>query len=383
MLITIMSDTNTTLVEGVPGVKGTISNSDTMPGLSITDDKTASDMSPGGAETLPLGTLSIEESSGLKPNTAGSGESGGRITEQPNRELSSSISLPGMSESANEISDTTISAAGSGPDAVLDPPESTAPEKTGPNSRRESSPLESGAGMTTDSGPSSPFPSTSAASTLQSVEQPQTPRTGTTNGNLPGSVTALYTPTIVTGLPSSITSAASIPAGTDDRSTSTTSSRASSSTISTVLLSIEFSAEANNGTLARRSSYWKRDDTSGFVGDENYQNPDTCSSATLFRQGNGQLVSRQRPLSVDPGVDYINLSDYPGGSISTTFAVIGRVLFWNNTAFYGGSARFCQLQSGAVYGLFTENPGPDNCTFINLVVYTGGLYPFSYRFVLC
>ncbi|KAK6845030.1 hypothetical protein PG995_015140 [Apiospora arundinis] len=341
MLITVTPGTNTTTAEGAPGIEGTVPQLGTMPGLVATNDNTAN-------------------------NIGVSGSSGSRITEQSDRGVSSSGSPHGTSELNTVVPGAGVSIPENGPGTVFDRPASTGALAPGTTSRE---------GILDSLLPPSPTPSssltglvtvpeqtgTSEAVTTQSADQTRTPLTGTTDVSTPG----------LTGFRSTITSVISTPAGTDFRSTSTTSSSASSSTISTVLLSVEFSAEqASNDTLSRRSLHWKRDDASGFVGDETYQNPGTCSNATLFRQGNGQLVSRQRPLSVDPGVGYINLSDYPGGSISTTFSVIGRVLVWNNTAFYGGSARFCQLQSGTVYGLFTENPGPGNCTLINLVVYT-------------
>ncbi|KAK8025564.1 hypothetical protein PG990_003387 [Apiospora arundinis] len=341
MLITVTPGANTTTAEGAPGVEGNVSNLGTIPGLLATNDNTASDI-------------------GI------SGSSGSRITEQSDWGVSSSGSPHGTSELNTVVPGAGVSTPENGPGTVFDRPASTGALAPGTTSRE---------GILDSLLPPSPTPSssltglvtvpeqtgTSEAVTTQSADQTRTPLTGTTDVSTPG----------LTGFRSTITSVISTPAGTDFRSTSTTSSSASSSTISTVMLSVEFSAEqASNDTLSRRSLHWKRDDASGFVGDETYQNPGTCSNATLFRQGNGQLVSRQRPLSVDPGVDYINLSDYPGGSISATFSVIGRVLVWNNTAFYGGSARFCQLQSGTVYGLFTENPGPGNCTLINLVVYT-------------
>jgi hypothetical protein len=89
--------------------------------------------------------------------------------------------------------------------------------------------------------------------------------------------------------------------------------------ITIVILSVELAAQqVPDGNRKRGLYLWARDEASGFVGDENYYNPDSCTDATRFHQGNGQLISRKRPISVDPGVDFINISDYPVGSISTS-----------------------------------------------------------------
>lgn len=413
MLVTITPGANSTRMGDAPGVEGSGSHSATMPELSTTNDNTASDEIPGRLGTPSLGSIPADESihvssyvSGVEPGTGGSKGPSGQITEQPGQELSSSLSQFASSALSTKDSGVGLSTARSESDTFYDRPvpldaipplaatsgsiagpslplsltpqlslpgSATVIQVSGSNSLLQSPTTGSGGtgGANTDHGPSTPFTNISTAKTNQPAEQTQKSFSETTVIDTEmNSVSG--TPTIVTGLRSTITSAPSTPAGTDIRSGLATPSTASSSTISTVLLSVELSTEeAGKDTLDQRYLHWKRDETSGFVGDETYQNPDTCSNATLFKQSNGQLLSRQRPLSVDPGVEYINLSDYPGGSISTTFSVVGRILVWNNTAFYGGAVRFCQLQSGAVYGLFTENPGPENCTLINLVVYTG------------
>lgn len=416
MLVTIMPGANSTRMGDTPGLKGTGSYSAPMPDLSTTNEITASDGISYLPGTAPPGSISADESihvssgvSGIESNTGGSEGPGGQITEQPKREVSSTLSQTVSSTLSTKDSDVETSASRIESDTIFDRPapsdaipplaatsrsiagsslplsltpqfsqpgSATNMQKSGSNSLLQSPTVGSGGTKTNpEPGPSTPFTDISTTKPNQPVEQTQISFTGSTDINT-GISSDSGTPTVAIGLRSSITPPPSTPAGTAFRSSLAAPSTTSSSTISTVLLSVEISAEAaeKNDTLSQRSLYWKRDETSGFVGDETYQNPDTCSNATLFRQTNGQLVSRQRPLSVDPAVDYINLSDYPGGSISTTFSVIGRILVWNNTAFYGGAARFCQLQSGAVYGLFTENPGPENCTLINLVVYTGKIH---------
>lgn len=159
---------------------------------------------------------------------------------------------------------------------------------------------------------------------------------------------------------------------------------------SVVVLSVQLQAlGAENVTkrgLARRKLGWAQlqgrqegspdmpdpETSSGFVGNNTINNPDTCTDASLYVQSRGQLRASGKSLSVDPGVDYINIIDYPGGSISTLFGVVNGTLVWENAAFYNGSARFCQLSNGTVFAMFTQQGVPfNNCTIVNLVVYTG------------
>jgi len=122
----------------------------------------------------------------------------------------------------------------------------------------------------------------------------------------------------------------------------------------------------------RRRELLKRDDTDpGFVGDSQDPNPDSCSNAVRFRQSGGQLQRRGRPVSADPGVDYIDLANYTGGAISTVFSVVDDTLQWDNDAFYGGRASFCQVDSETVYAVFTSAGGPKGCSPVALVVYRG------------
>ncbi|KAH6656855.1 hypothetical protein BKA67DRAFT_172069 [Truncatella angustata] len=100
--------------------------------------------------------------------------------------------------------------------------------------------------------------------------------------------------------------------------TATSSTSAlTASAISTVILSVEL--QVVNDTQKRDLELQTRDEISGYVGDETMWNPSNCSDATVYRQSRGQLVaiSKKRTLSVDPGVPYINMADYPGGSIET------------------------------------------------------------------
>ncbi|RYP05642.1 hypothetical protein DL764_003651 [Monosporascus ibericus] len=148
------------------------------------------------------------------------------------------------------------------------------------------------------------------------------------------------------------------------------------SALSIVLLSVQL--KAINATSPRpvkprrrwpSVSLWVRQDesldmpdpvrSSGFVGNSTFQNPENCTEAEFYVQSAGRLQPMAGAvLSVDPGVDYINLSDYPGGSISSLFMVVDGVLVWENAAFYEGAAGFCQASNGTVYATFTASRGP-------------------------
>ncbi|KAK8059439.1 hypothetical protein PG996_009369 [Apiospora saccharicola] len=151
----------------------------------------------------------------------------------------------------------------------------------------------------------------------------------------------------------------------------------SSVVASQVILSIEAIASFGPASQKpqvrpRRREPSKRDDTDpGFVGDSQDPNPDSCSNAVRFRQSGGQLQRQGRAVSVDPGVDYIDLANYAGGAISTLFSVVDETLRWDNDAFYGGRTSFCQVDSETVYAAFTNAGGPKGCSPVALVVYRG------------
>lgn len=119
--------------------------------------------------------------------------------------------------------------------------------------------------------------------------------------------------------------------------------------------------------------------TAGFVGDEQLPSPNNCSNARLFIRSRGALRTEGEPLSVDPGVPYIDVANYTRGLISTRFDVIDGTLVWANPLFYGGQAGFCQVNgsSSSVYATFTAAGGPENCTDVDLVVYKGMLLGFQ------
>lgn len=97
-----------------------------------------------------------------------------------------------------------------------------------------------------------------------------------------------------------------------------------------------------------------------------------CSQGVQYQLMAGELLdfNSNRLVSVDPGVSYISLSNFLGGSITTTFQITDGVLYWLNSTFYNGSAGFCVLES-IIYATFTAQGGPLGCVPVNLVTYSG------------
>lgn len=123
----------------------------------------------------------------------------------------------------------------------------------------------------------------------------------------------------------------------------------------------------------RRRQVQADNSTTGFVGDEDVPVPNSCSNARVFRKGVGTLQKQGvgQPLSVDPGVPFIDLANYSGGSIITDFDVINDTLVWSSGFFFEGKAGFCQVEGGSVYATFTSAGGPENCNNVSLVAYKG------------
>lgn len=235
-------------------------------------------------------------------------------------------------------------------------------------------------------------PATSQVSTLStepfsSVGSFSTPRSASSSPSVSISTSissAIYS-SDVSPISSPVISQLSSPSASPSRTTMTTPIS------SMVILSVELQAlAAENGTKRGLNSpelWWAQlegrqevspdmpdpDLSSGFVGNRTFHNPDNCTEASLYVQSRGRLQGSGRSLSVNPGVDYINIVDFVGGSISTLFSVLNGMLVWDNAAFYDGTARFCQEANGTVFALFTQESTPFNCTLVNLVVYTGEL----------
>lgn len=74
---------------------------------------------------------------------------------------------------------------------------------------------------------------------------------------------------------------------------------------------------------------------------------------------------------MDPGVPYIDVANYPGGTITTRFDVVNDTLVWTNSLFHEGQAGFCQINGSSVYATFTAAGGPKDCEDVDLVVYKG------------
>ncbi|KAK7995882.1 hypothetical protein PG991_015349 [Apiospora marii] len=103
---------------------------------------------------------------------------------------------------------------------------------------------------------------------------------------------------------------------------------------------------------------------------------ETCSDGTPFNiTTEGQLTSDGRAVGARFGDIFIPLAPRDDGiDISTEFVVVDSVLHWQNAAFSGGEARFCQVGggSGQVYATFAErDTWPPDCDSISIIVYKG------------
>lgn len=143
----------------------------------------------------------------------------------------------------------------------------------------------------------------------------------------------------------------------------------------TVTVTNGLQSTTTSAVLQRRQVSQSDNSTTGFVGDEDVPVPNSCSNAKVFRRGGGTLQKQGvgRPLSVDPGVPFIDLANYSGGSIITDFDVINDTLVWSSAFFFDGKAGFCQVEGGSVYATFTSAGGPENCNNVSLVAYKGTL----------
>lgn len=75
----------------------------------------------------------------------------------------------------------------------------------------------------------------------------------------------------------------------------------------------------------------------------------TCSPDNFFSLTDGQLSFGQDVFSTVRTVDSAPFAvSSSNRDISTTFSVSGSEILWNNTAFEGGMARFCETASGIV-----------------------------------
>lgn len=121
----------------------------------------------------------------------------------------------------------------------------------------------------------------------------------------------------------------------------------------------------------------KRETTGGFVSDTSSGPPTvpSCNESSIFLFGGEKLISSGQPIATNPNVGSIKFgaaSATPGGSISTTFSIVGGLLQWSNETFYLGEASFCQDATGEVFANFVSPESwPADCAAVNLVVYQG------------
>ncbi|KAK7957056.1 uncharacterized protein PG986_006278 [Apiospora aurea] len=320
----------------------------------------------GGGPSSPDSAYPPSDAS-LSPYTPASETSAGAKTTIPAQTGSTSIAV---SANMGHDSSTVIS------------------QNTTPRTSERPGDAESGTSITKSvtAEPTAPYPSTSKSSSgtissgddSTSQEGPTTKSSGTP---VPAATKTSESNTISKGTSESILTSSTATGAASVQSAPVTTQIPSIPVPSTIILSIEATATPGPAVqtttrLRPKIQLRKRDSEDGFVG--NSQNPNTgsCFDAVRFRQWNGQLQRRGRPISVDPGVDYINILNYPDGSITTEFTVVNDTLQWTNDAFYDGRATFCQVgNDGPVYAVFTSAGGPEGCSPVALVVYRGTVSP--------
>lgn len=108
----------------------------------------------------------------------------------------------------------------------------------------------------------------------------------------------------------------------------------------------------------------------GFISNNNVTF--SCSHAAPYYTFNGQLrqVRTGLPLSVNPGVPFINFTIANQGSISTRFEVVDEVLHWYNPQFFGGEAIFCVV-GNFIFATFTSSGRPAACVTVQLILLRG------------
>ncbi|KAK8856317.1 hypothetical protein PGQ11_012229 [Apiospora arundinis] len=141
--------------------------------------------------------------------------------------------------------------------------------------------------------------------------------------------------------------------------------------ILTVIPGIPPPQQTGNQKRGLRKEGKRKDTVGGFV--DVSGTVDVCSDGTSFNiTTQGQLTSDGRIISTRSGEPFIQLAPSDGViGISTVFVVFNKILHWQNAAFAGGEAGFCQVVgSGKVYATFTARESwPPGCESISIMVY--------------
>ena len=358
-----LSDTtpiNTALQSG--SFSGETSTQDGRPGDSLTSRYSSSyatnSYSDASNTQLCAETSAIQQNSlttAIGPSTdqLGDGSTEANFLTSPEFSTTLSVAIP------VESSISSIQSTSSEPQSII--PEGSLSDT-----------LTSGNSQLSSSGNTSPVPPELSISIGASIE------TGPTGVFVPTTSNPSTTVPLTTSDSNLITSAPS--------STSLGESISSSALPSSVVI---LSVQPRFGGVVRPKeprvnppSLGKRQDdaNSGFVGDSDPNGASTCSDATLFRRSRGELRLRDRLISVNPGVPYINLLDIEEeGSITTTFSVVNDSLVWSHPSFYYGEAQFCQQTDGDLLVSFAEDGTPDDCVPVNLRVYRGKYFFRMYK----
>ena len=102
-----------------------------------------------------------------------------------------------------------------------------------------------------------------------------------------------------------------------------------------------------------------------------------CNLAQGFMLSNGTLSAGGQLVSTEPGVQVQDLNVSPvTGSITQTWYVLDGFLYWDNAAFFNGSAEFYATAQGTPIIGFANGAGvPAGSIRINLLSFTGTFPP--------
>ncbi|KAH6652288.1 hypothetical protein BKA67DRAFT_352219 [Truncatella angustata] len=211
----------------------------------------------------------------------------------------------------------------------------------------------------------------------------------TTTTAIPTTIILNTTDTVTSLVTSTFTTVSTFTTSVLETLTATVTSTATTSSIFTTtaatsfnILSVRLAATATAAPVRRElSSRHKRQIDGipqGFLGSALNPNPNVCSNAVLVEFLNGELFAAGQSISTDLNVPFLDLTRPVEGSITTSFSIGSDILVWANAAFFGGFARFCQVQNGTVYALFTELDAPAACIPADLVVYSGEFLCFRH-----
>ena len=116
----------------------------------------------------------------------------------------------------------------------------------------------------------------------------------------------------------------------------------------------------------------------GFLASAQLIQVSDCNLAQAFLLSNGTLSAGGQLVSTEPGVQVQDLNVSPvTRSITTTWYILDGFLYWDNAAFYNGSAAFYSTPQGVPIIGFANGAGvPSGSIRINLLSFTGTSPPY-------